>query len=88
LEIWCKKGHKVGQFIWLATTWYLWRLRNNIIFRGDFSNLLILVDQIMYILRFWFVCRTVINISYGYVDWCNKSLICLHSIASKDVFEL
>jgi hypothetical protein len=38
--------------IWLATTWYLWRKRNNTIFRGEFVNISSFVEQIMYIA--WF----------------------------------
>jgi hypothetical protein len=50
-------GSKVRQLIWLATTWCLWRIRNNIMFRGVLPNLLILVDQIMDISWFWFIGR-------------------------------
>ncbi|KAK2352803.1 hypothetical protein QL285_090514 [Trifolium repens] len=34
--------------IWLATTWCIWRWRNQIIFRGERVNISTLVDQIIY----------------------------------------
>jgi hypothetical protein len=48
------KSHKVIHLIWLATTWCLWRLRNNVMFRGILPNLLIFIDQIMYIFHSFF----------------------------------
>jgi hypothetical protein len=49
-----KGGHykKFRHLIWLATTWSIWRKRNNIVFRGDDVNIVSLVDQIIYIA--WF----------------------------------
>jgi hypothetical protein len=82
LEIWWKgkKCFKVRHFIWFASTWCLWRLRNNIMFRDVVPNLLVMVDQIMYFSWFWFLCRIKTDIPYGYVDWCNNHLACLLSI--------
>jgi hypothetical protein len=53
-----KGGHykKFRHLIWLATTWSIWRKRNNIIFRGEFVNISSIssLDQIIYIAWFWF----------------------------------
>jgi hypothetical protein len=42
------KGKKSKQFwhiIWLTTTWCIWRMRNNILLRGDCVNVLSIGDQ-------------------------------------------
>jgi hypothetical protein len=44
-----KKEVKVRHLILLATTWCIWQLRNNIIFRGAIANHVQLVDQIKFI---------------------------------------
>ncbi|CAJ2673626.1 unnamed protein product [Trifolium pratense] len=52
-----KKGKKVRHLIWLATTWCLWRTRNNILFRGDKADFSALLDQIRFISWLWFSGR-------------------------------
>jgi hypothetical protein len=44
-----KKIKKFRYIIWLATTWCIWRTRNNILFRGEPINITSLVNQIVYI---------------------------------------
>jgi hypothetical protein len=41
-----RKGMKGNHLIWLTTTWYIWKLRNNILFRGMVSDSSALVDDI------------------------------------------
>jgi hypothetical protein len=41
-----KKGHRVRHLIWLATTWCIWNLRNQVIFNGAAPNVLKIVDEI------------------------------------------
>jgi hypothetical protein len=41
------KGKKIRHLIWLATTWSIWRMRNNIMFRGDIGNFTRLFDNII-----------------------------------------
>jgi hypothetical protein len=48
---------KFRHLILLATTWSIWRKRNNIVFRGEFVNTSSLVDQIIYIAWFWLISR-------------------------------
>jgi hypothetical protein len=74
------KRPKVRHIIWLATTWCLWRLRNNIVFRGFVPNLSSIVEQITLISWFWFLGRSGIHTPYAFIDWCNNSLACFHSI--------
>jgi hypothetical protein len=38
---------RICHLIWLATTWSIWRLGNNIMFRGAYANVSVLVDQIV-----------------------------------------
>jgi hypothetical protein len=54
---------KSRHLIWLATTWSLWRHRNNIVFRGDSVNVSSLVKQILYIVWFWLIGREKLSIN-------------------------
>jgi hypothetical protein len=62
--------------IWLATTWCLWRHRNNIVFRGDSVNASSLVEQIKYIAWFWLIGREKLNVNVAFSDWCTDPLPC------------
>jgi hypothetical protein len=70
------KFKRYRQIIWLATTWSIWRKRNNIIFRGDFINVSTLLDQIIYISWYWYIGRGGFNSSSTFSDWCNNPLDC------------
>ncbi|CAJ2634610.1 unnamed protein product [Trifolium pratense] len=69
-------NERFRHIIWLATTWSIWRMRNNIIFRGDFVNVSSLVDQIIYIAWFWFIGRSRNIDNVAFIDWCNNPLAC------------
>ena len=62
--------------IWLATTWCLWRHRNNIVFRGDSVNASSLVEQIKYITWFWLIGREKLNVNVAFSDWCKDPVPC------------
>jgi hypothetical protein len=68
-----KKYHHI---IWLATTWCIWRKRNNIIFREESIHASSLVEQIVYIAWFWFIGRGGHNVNVTYSEWCNCPLAC------------
>jgi hypothetical protein len=75
----CLKGSqnkKHRHIIWLATTWCIWRKRNNIVFRGESMNISSLVEQIIYIAWFWYIGRggNCSNVSFS--DWCSSPLDC------------
>jgi hypothetical protein len=67
---------KFRHLIWLATTWSIWRKRNNIVFRGEFVNTSSLVDQIIYIAWFWLISRGGLSTSVTFSDWCRNPLCC------------
>ncbi|PNY05892.1 ribonuclease H [Trifolium pratense] len=75
-----KKGEKVKHLIWLVTTWCIWRLRNNIIFRGALADCAQLVDQIKLISWVWFIGRSGRHCPYLYSDWCVNPLECILSM--------
>jgi hypothetical protein len=62
--------------IWLATTWCLWRKRNNILFRGEFVNVSSVVEQILHIAWFWLIGREMSNANVLFSDWCKNHLDC------------
>jgi hypothetical protein len=72
------KKHR--HIIWLATTWCLWRRRNNIIFRDDRPTIFSLVHQIIYISWFWFSSRLRSNVDISFDYWCINPLDCLQNI--------
>jgi hypothetical protein len=73
-------GKKFRHIIWLATTWSLWKKRNNIIFRGEEVNIPSLVDHIIYFAWFWFIGRGGLNVNVTFSDWCNDPLACIQSV--------
>ncbi|CAJ2672826.1 unnamed protein product [Trifolium pratense] len=75
-----KKGMKVRHLIWLATTWCIWRMRNNILFRGEMANCSALVDSIKFISWLWFSGRAGRRADHLYYNWCANPLYCLQSI--------
>jgi hypothetical protein len=70
---------KFRHIIWLATTWSIWRKRNNILFRGEFVNVSSLVDQIIYItwFLFWLIGREGVNVNVAFSNWCVNPLTCM-----------
>jgi hypothetical protein len=78
------KANKVTKryrhIIWLATTWCIWRWRNNIIFRHDRVNFSSLVDQIIYMSWFWFSARSRSNVVISFDSWLINPLDCLQCV--------
>jgi hypothetical protein len=75
-----KNSKKLRHILWLATTWCIWRTRNNILFRGDHINFNSLVNQIVYIAWLWFIGRLRRNVDFSFSDWCNNPLDCFQRI--------
>jgi hypothetical protein len=74
-----KKGMKVRHLIWLATTWCLWRMRNNILFRDENADFAVVFDQIKFISWLWFSGRAGRKTGYSFYNWCCNPLCCLQS---------
>ncbi|CAJ2678610.1 unnamed protein product [Trifolium pratense] len=74
------KGHRVRHLIWLTTNWCLWRLRNNIIFRGEVADVSKLIDNIMTVSWIWFSGRAGRKSTFSFADWCTNPIACLQSI--------
>jgi hypothetical protein len=41
-----KKGGRINHLIWLATMWYIWKHRNNVVFNGTIQNASFILDDI------------------------------------------
>jgi hypothetical protein len=75
-----KKTKGLRHIIWVATTWCIWRYRNNILFRGDSVNIYSLFNQILYIAWLWFIGSLRSTVDFSFFDWCNNPLACFHRI--------
>jgi hypothetical protein len=75
------KVHKrCRHIIWLATTWSLWCMRNNILFQGGSVNLSLLLNQIKFMSWFWFTGRVCNNVDLEFSAWCNNPLACFQNM--------
>ncbi|CAJ2677955.1 unnamed protein product [Trifolium pratense] len=75
-----RKGNRIRHLIWLATTWCLWKLRNNVVFNGDLPDASKLVDDIKTFSWFWFKGRFGRKSSFSFSEWCLDPIVCLQSI--------
>ncbi|CAJ2628180.1 unnamed protein product [Trifolium pratense] len=74
------KCGRVRHLIWLTTTWCLWKLRNNIIFRGEVAGVSKLFDNITTISWIWFSGRAGHKTIFSFSEWCSNPITCLQSI--------
>jgi ribosomal protein L30/L7E len=75
-----KVNKKHRHIIWLATTWCIWRRRNNLVFRDDRATIFSTVNQIIYMSWFWFSGRLRCNVDITFDYWCTNPLDCLQII--------
>jgi hypothetical protein len=75
-----KSNKKHPHIIWLATTWCIWRWRNNLVFREDRATIFFLVNQIIYMSWFWFSGRLKSNVDISFDYWCTNPLDCLQYV--------
>jgi hypothetical protein len=75
-----KKGARVSHLIWLATTWNLWKLRNNVLFNGALPDASSLVDDIKDFSWVWFKGRCGRNCCILFSSWCIDHLACFQSL--------
>jgi hypothetical protein len=75
-----KANKKHRHIIWLATTWCIWRLRNNLVFREDRATIFSLVNQIIYMSWFWFSGHLRSNVDIFFDYWCTNPLDCLQHV--------
>ncbi|CAJ2653429.1 unnamed protein product [Trifolium pratense] len=68
-----KKGNQIRHLIWLATTWCLWKLRNNVVFNGALPDASKLVDDIKTFSWFWFRGRFGRKSSFSFSSYCMSS---------------
>jgi hypothetical protein len=75
-----KKTKGLRHIIWVATTWCIWRFRNNILFRGASVNISSLFNHIFNIAWLWFIGSLRRDVDFSFLDWCNNPLACFHRI--------
>ncbi|GAU42970.1 hypothetical protein TSUD_188430 [Trifolium subterraneum] len=75
-----KRFEKVRHLIWLATTWSIWKLRNNVVFNGVTLSSSSLVNDIKTISCLWLSGRYGHISSISFPDWCFDPMTCFQSI--------
>jgi hypothetical protein len=75
-----KNSSRVSHLIWLATTWCLWKHRNDVIFNGVVPNVPSLLDNIKAHSWNWFSGRSGRQSLLSFSDWCEHPIACFQSI--------
>jgi hypothetical protein len=73
------KGGRINHLIWLVTTWCVWNLRNQVVFKGAIPNVSALVDDIKRFSWLWFNGRFARNSCITFSDWCQDPMGSLNS---------
>jgi hypothetical protein len=69
-----QKGGRTNHLLWLATTWNIWNLRNNVVFKGVIPNASTLLNDIKSFLWRWFSGRFARNSCIPFSDWCQDPM--------------
>jgi hypothetical protein len=68
-----KKG-RVNHLIWLAATWCIWKLRNQVIFNGSTPASATLFEDIKFYSWLWFSRRLNCNSCIIFSNWCQDPM--------------
>jgi hypothetical protein len=74
-----KGGGRVSRLIWLATTWNIWKLCNEVIFNGVIPDTTTLVNNIKIVSWLWFSGRFGRKANLSFLNWCIDPLGCFIS---------
>jgi hypothetical protein len=69
-----QKGGRTNHLLWLATTWNIWNLRNNVVFKGVIPNASTLLNDIKSFSWRWFSGRLAHNSCISFPDWCQDPM--------------
>jgi hypothetical protein len=67
---WHQKNGQINHLIWLATTWSVWNLRNQVVFNGVTLVASTLLKDIKFYLWLWFSRRFACNSCITFTNWC------------------
>ncbi|XP_045809826.1 uncharacterized protein LOC123904180 [Trifolium pratense] len=74
-----KDKGRIRHLVWLATTWNLWKVRNNVIFNGDILDASALLEEIKLTSWLWFSRRFGRKACIPFSSWCLDPLSCIHN---------
>jgi hypothetical protein len=77
---WYPKGGRVNHLIWLATTWCVWNLRNQVVFKGATPIASTLADDIKTFSWLWLNGRFARNSCILFSDWCQDPMSSIISL--------
>lgn len=66
-------------FIWLATLWLIWNIRNSVVFREGEPELSKIVDLIQFKSWLWLKAK-VKGFTFSMFEWASNPLACLESL--------
>ncbi|KAK2357157.1 hypothetical protein QL285_094457 [Trifolium repens] len=74
-----KVDGRVRHLIWLATTWIIWKHRNNVIFNGALPDTKLIIDEVKTFAWLWFSNRFGIKTCITFSCWCIDPMACFQS---------
>ncbi|CAJ2672610.1 uncharacterized protein LOC123895689 [Trifolium pratense] len=74
-----KDKWRIRHLVWLATTWNLWKVRNNVIFNGGIMDESALLEEIKLTSWLWFSRRFGRKACIHFSSWCLDPLSCIHN---------
>jgi hypothetical protein len=74
-----QKGGQTNHLIWLAPTWNIWKLRNQVAFNGVIPNASSLLQDIKSFSWLWFSGRFARNSCIPFTDWCQDPMSFIRS---------
>jgi hypothetical protein len=75
-----KDAGRVRYLIWLAVTWNIWRLRNEVIFQGGAPDASSLIDNIKGSCWLWFSSRFGRKACIPFSSWCIDPMSCFQNV--------
>jgi hypothetical protein len=71
-----KGGRRVSRLIWLVAMWSIWKMRNDVIFKGVTPDATTIINEIKSISWLWFSCRFGCKANLSFLYWCVDHLDC------------
>lgn len=68
-----KRGNFLAICIWECLVWSIWKLRNNVIFKGKEANTVLLLDEVKGRVWSWGLTKNFIHCNFPLREWLNDA---------------